>query len=162
VLEEGFSLLLVNAQHVKHVPGRKTDVKDSEWLAQLLECGLLRGSFVPPPPIRDLRDLTRYRKHQIRERAREVQRLQNVLEDAGLKLSTVATDVMGASGRAMLDALLQGTTDPTVLADLAKGCLRRKLPALRAALQGQFRAHHALLLGQILAKIDFLDEMLVS
>jgi transposase len=160
VLEDGFSLLLVNAQHVKRVPGRKTDVKDSEWLAQLLECGLLTGSFVPPQPIRDLRDLTRYRKHQIRERAREVNRLHRVLEDAGLKLSSVATDVMGASGRAMFEALLHGTTDPTVLADLAKGKLRRKLPALREALQGRFRAHHALLLGQILAKVDFLDEML--
>jgi transposase len=159
VLEDGFSLLLVNAQHVKHVPGRKTDVTDSEWLAQLLECGLLQGSFVPPPPIRDLRDLTRYRKHQIRERAREVNRLHRVLEDAGIKLSTVATDVMGASGRAMLAALLHGTTDATVLADLAQGKLRKKLPALREALQGHFRTHHALLLGQILAKIDFLDEM---
>jgi transposase len=157
MLEDGFSLLLVNAQHVKRVPGRKTDVKDSEWLAQLLECGLLTGSFVPPPPIRDLRDLTRYRKHQIRDRAREVNRLHRVLEDAGLKLSSVATDVMGASGRAMFNALLHGTTDPAVLADLAKGKLRRKLPALREALQGRFRSHHAMLLGQILAKVDFLD-----
>ena len=158
MLEDGFTLLLVNAQHVKRVPGRKTDVKDSEWLAQLLECGLLTGSFVPPPPIRDLRDLTRYRKHQIRDRAREVNRLHRVLEDAGVKLSSVATDVMGASGRAMLQALLHGTTDPAVLADLAKGRLRRKLPALRDALQGRFRAHHAGLLRQILAKVDFLDE----
>jgi transposase len=145
---------------VKHVPGRKTDVKDSEWLAQLLECGLLRASFVPPQPIRDLRDLTRYRKHQIRDRAREVNRLHRVLEDAGVKLSSVATDIMGVSGRAMIDALVQGTTDPTVLADLAKGKLRRKLPALREALRGRFRPHHAVLVGQILAKIDFLDEML--
>jgi len=158
ILEDEFSLLLVNAQHVKRVPGRKTDVNDSEWLAQLLECGLLQGSFVPPRPIRDLRDLTRYRKHQIRDRAREVNRLHRVLEDAGLKLSSVATNVMGSSGRAMLDALLQGTTDAAVLADLAKGKLRRKLPALREALQGRFRPHHAALLGQILAKIDFLDE----
>jgi transposase len=160
MLEDGFTLLLVNAQHVKRVPGRKSDVSDSEWLAQLLECGLLQGSFVPPQPIRDLRDLTRYRKQQSRERAREVQRLHKVLEDAGLKLSSVATDVMGASGRAMLDALLQGTTDPAVLADLAKGKLRRKLPALREALQGRFRPHHALLLGQILEKIDYLDEIM--
>jgi transposase len=162
MLEDGFSLLLVNAQHVKRVPGRKTDVKDSEWLAQLLECGLLQSSFVPPQPIRDLRDLTRYRKHQIRDRAREVNRLHRVLEDAGLKLSSVATDVMGVSGRAMLEALLHGTTDPTVLADLAKGKLRRKLPALREALQGRFRAHHAVLIGQILAKVDFLDDMIVT
>ncbi len=162
VLEDDFSLLLVNAQHIKRVPGRKTDVTDSDWIAQLLECGLLRASFVPPRPIRDLRDLTRYRKHQIRDRAREVNRLHRVLEDAGLKLSTVASDVMGVSGRAMLDALLHGTTDPAVLADLAKGKLRRKLPALREALQGHFRAHHAWLVGQILAKIDFLDEMITS
>jgi transposase len=161
-LEDGFSLLLVNAQHVKRVPGRKTDVQDSEWLAQLLECGLLQSSFVPPPPIRDLRDLTRYRKHQSRDRTREVNRLHRVLEDAGLKLSSVATDVMGKSGRAMLDALLQGTTDPAVLADLAKGKLRRKLPALREALQGRFRAHHAVLLTQILAKVDFLDETMAT
>jgi len=162
VLEDGFALLLVNAQHIKRVPGRKTDVTDSEWVAQLLECGLLRASFVPPRPIRDLRDLTRYRKHQIRDRAREVNRLHRVLEDAGVKLSTVATDVMGVSGRAMLEALVHGTTDPAVLADLAKGKLRRKLPALREALQGHFRGHHALLIGQILAKVDFLDEMITT
>jgi transposase len=162
VLEDGFSLLLANARHVKRVPGRKTDVKDSEWLAQLLECGLLQGSFVPPQPIRDLRDLTRYRKQQIRDRTREVNRLHKILEDAGMKLSSVATDVMGASGRAMLDALLEGTTEPAVLADLAKGKLRRKLPALRDALQGRFRAHHAVLVGQIVAKIDFLDEVITN
>jgi transposase len=158
LLEDAFSLLLVNVQHLKQVPGRKSDVRDSGWIAQLLECGLLRGSLVPPAPIRDLRDLTRYRKHQIRDRAREVNRLHRVLEDAGIKLSTVATDVMGASGRAMLTALLHGTTDPVVLADLAKGTLRKKLPALRQALAGRFRVHHGFLIGQILAKIDFLDE----
>ena len=138
VLEDAFALLLVNMQQLKQVPGRKTDVKDSEWLAQLLECGLLRASFVPPPPIRDLRDLTRYREHQIRDRAQEVNRLCKVLEDAGLKLSSVATDVMGVEGRAMLKALLQGTTDPVVLADLAKGKLRKKLPALRARSRAGF------------------------
>ena len=162
VLEDAFSLLLVNAQHVKRVPGRKTDVTDSEWVAQLLECGLLQGSFVPPQPIRDLRDLTRYRKQQIGDRTREVNRLHKVLEDAGVKLSSVATDVMGVSGRAMLDGLLHGTTDAAVLAELAKGKLRRKLPALRAALQGRFRAHHALLVGQILGKVDFLDEVITT
>lgn len=162
ILEDEFALLLVNAQHVKRVPGRKTDVTDSDWLAQLLECGLLKGSFVPPRPIRDLRDLTRYRKEQIRDRTREINRLHKVLEDAGLKLSCVATDVMGVSGRAMLNALLHGTTDPAVLADLAKGKLRRKLPALRDALQGHFRAHHALLVGQILAKVDFLDALIAN
>jgi len=161
-LEDGFTLLLVNARHVKNVPGRKTDVKDSEWLAQLLECGLLRGSFVPPPPIRDLRDLTRYRRKQINERGREVQRLHQVLEDAGIKLATVATDVMGVSGRAMIEALIAGTTDPATLADLARGRLRRKLPALREALRGRFRPHHAFLVGQILAKIDFVDDAMTD
>jgi transposase len=158
VLEDAFTLLLINMQELKHVPGRKTDVKDSEWLAQLLECGLLRASFVPPPPIRELRDLTRYRVQQVRDRAQEVNRLYKVLEDAGLKLTTVASDVMGVSGRAMLTALVEGTTDPVILADLARGKLRKKLPALRRALQGTFRPHHAFLIQQGLAKIDFLDE----
>ena len=158
VLEDAFTLLLINMQDLKRVPGRKTDVRDSEWLAQLLECGLLKSSFVPPPPIRELRDLTRYRLQQVRDRAREVNRLCKVLEDAGLKLTTVITDVMGVSGRAMLRALVAGTTDPGVLADLARGKLRQKLPALQRALQGRFRAHHAFLLQQILTKIDFLDE----
>lgn len=161
VLEDAFTLLLVNVQQLKQVPGRKSDVRDSAWIAQLLEWGLLRGSLVPPAPIRDLRELTRYRKHQIRDRTREVNRLHRVLEDAGIKLSSVATDVMGASGRAMLEALLHGTTDPAVLADLAKGKLRSKLPALRHALAGRFRPHHGFLLGQILAKVDFLDETIV-
>ena len=160
ILEEGCTLLLINMVTLKHVPGRKTDVKDSEWLAQLLECGLLRASFVPPPPIRELRDLTRYRVQQVRDHAQEVNRLCKVLEDAGLKLTSVLTDVMGASGQAMLRALVAGTTDPVVLADLARGRLRKKLPALRQALVGRFRAHHAFLVGQILAKIDFLDETL--
>ena len=161
-LEDAFTLRLVNVQQLKQVPGRKSDVRDSAWIAQLLEWGLLRGSLVLPPAMRDLRDLTRYRKHQIRDRAREVNRLHRVLEDAGIKLSTVATDVMGASGRAMLEALLQGTTNPTVLADLAKGKLRKKLPALREALAGHFRAHHRGVIGHILAKVDFLDETIAS
>jgi transposase len=160
VLEDWYTLLLINMQELKHVPGRKTDVKDSEWLAQLLECGLLKASFVPPPPIRELRDLTRYRVQQVRDRAQEVNRLCKVLEDAGLKLTSVVTDVMGVSGRAMLQALVAGTTDPTVLADLARGKLRKKLPLLQRALQGRFRPHHAFLIEQIFAKIDFLDETL--
>src|ERR1700719_1939956 len=160
VLEDGFTLLLINMQELKRVPGRKTDVKDSEWLAPLREGGLLKASFVPPPPIRELRDLTRYRVQQVRDRAQEVNRLCKVLEDAGLKLTTVVTDVMGASGRAMLRALVDGTTDPTVLADLARGKLRQKLPLLQRALQGRFRPHHAFLIEQIFAKIDFLDETL--
>lgn len=160
VLEDAFELLLITMQTLKHVPGRKTDVKDSEWLAQLLECGLWRGSFVPPPPIRELRDITRYRVQQTRERSREVNRLQKVLEDAGVKLTSVLTDIMGVSGRAMVDALVAGTTDPQVLAELARGQLRKKLPALRRALVGRFRPVHAFLLEEILAKIDYLDEAL--
>jgi len=160
MLEDTFTLLLINMHALKRVPGRKTDVKDSEWLAQLLECGLLQSSFVPPPPIRELRDLTRYRVQQVRDRSQEVNRLCKVLEDAGLKMTTVITDVMGVSGRAMLAALVAGTTDAVVLADLARGMLRKKLPELQRALQGRFRAHHAFLLQQVLAKIDFLDEAL--
>jgi transposase len=160
MLEDGVTLLLINMQTLKHVPGRKTDVKDSEWLAQLLECGLLKASFVPPPVIRELRDLTRYRLHQVRDRAREVNRLCKVLEDSNMKLTSVLTDVMGVSGRAMLTALVHGTTDPVVLAGLARGRLRKKLPDLRRALAGRFRRHHAFLVEQILAKIDYLDEAL--
>jgi transposase len=125
VLEDAFELWLINMHELTRVPGRKTDVQDSEWLAQLLECGLLRRSFVPPPVIRELRDITRYRVQQTRERSREVNRLQKVLEDAGVKLTSVLTDVMGVSGRAMVEALVAGTTDPRVLADLARGQLRK-------------------------------------
>ena len=160
VLEDDFELLLVNARHVKQVPGRKTDVSDAAWLAQLLEAGLLRASFVPPKPIRALRQLTRYRKAQIRERQREANRLHKALEDTGIKLDCVASDILGVSGRAMLDALVSGTTDPALLADLAKGKLRKKLPALREALEGRFEPLHALLIGAILAHLDFLDEQI--
>src|SRR5215203_1200141 len=158
LLEDDFQCWLLNAAHLRNVPGRKTDVADSVWICQLVEHGLVRPSFVPPKPIRELRDLTRYRKALIQERTREAQRLQKVLEDAGMKLGTVASDVLGASGRAMLDALVSGTHDPAVLAELAKGRLRAKLPALREALEGRFRAHHALLLGELLAHLDYLDE----
>jgi len=160
VLEDEFELLLVNARHVKQVPGRKTDVSDAVWLCQLAEAGLLRASFVPPKPIRDLRQLTRYRKAQISERQREANRLHKALEDTGIKLDCVATDILGKSGRAMLDALVSGTTDPDVLADLARGRLRAKLPALKEALEGRFEALHALLVGAILAHLDFLDEQI--
>jgi transposase len=160
VLDEECECLLVNAAHLKHVPGRKTDVKDCVWIAQVLEHGLLRGSFVPPPLIRDLRDLTRYRRVLIDERTREANRLHKVLQDAGIKLASVASDVLGVSGRAMLAALVEGTTDPAVLADLARGKLRRKLPALRQALTGRFRPHHAFLAAQILAHLDYLEEAL--
>jgi transposase len=142
VLEETFTGILANATQIAQVPGRKTDVNDAAWIAQLLECGLIRASFVPPPPIRELRDLTRYRKLLIQERTRHANRLHKVLEDAGIKLTSVATRLLGASGRAMLEALVAGTTNPDVLADLARGKLRQKLPALRQALLGHFRAHH--------------------
>ena len=158
VLEDTFELTLVNARHVKAVPGRKTDIKDAQWLCQLLEAGLLRASFVPPRPIRTLRNLTRYRKAQIQDRSREAARLHKMLEDAGIKLSSVATDIMGKSGRDMLNALVSGTTDPVVLADLARGLLRKKIPALREALEGRFGAEHSVIVSQILAHIDFLDE----
>jgi transposase len=160
VLEERVTCLLVNAAHVKKVPGRKTDVQDCAWLAQLLEHGLLRGSFVPPAPIRELRDLTRYRKSLIQERAREANRVHKMLEDAGIKLATVARDILGMSGRAMLEALVQGTRDPAILAELARGRMRAKLPALRQALAGHFRPHHAFLTTQILAHLDHLEEMI--
>jgi len=140
VLEDEFELLLVNARHVKQVPGRKSDVSDAAWLCQLAEAGLLRASFVPPKPIRALRNLTRYRKTQIQERAREANRLHKALEDTGIKLDCVATDILGVSGRAMLGALIEGTSDPEVLAELARGRLRAKLPALREALEGRFRS----------------------
>ena len=162
VLEDAVTLLLVNAAHLAKVPGRKTDVADCAWIAQLLECGLLRGSFVPPPPIRELRDLTRYRKALLQDRTREANRLHKVLQDAGIKLATVATDILGVSGRAMLTALVAGTTDAAVLADLARGKLRAKLPALRQALTGRFREHHAFLVTQLLAHLDYLDETIAT
>ena len=162
LLEGDFAVLLVNATHLKQVPGRKTDVADCAWIAQLLEHGLLRGSFVPPAPIRELRDLTRYRKAQIQDRAREANRLQKILEDANIKLSSVATDVLGVSGRTMLNALVAGTTDPAVLAELARGRLRQKLPALRRALTGRFREHHVFLVGQSLAHLDYLEESIAE
>jgi transposase len=162
VLEEGFTLLLVNAAHMRNVPGRKSDVADCAWIAQLLECGLLRGSFVPPAPIRELRDLTRYRKALVQDRTREANRLHKVLEDAGIKLATVATNVLGVSGRAMLAALVAGTTDAAVLAELARGRLRAKLPALRQALTGRFRGHHAFLVSQLLAHLDYLEEAMAT
>ena len=155
-LEGGFELLLVNARHVKAVPGRKTDVKDSSWLAQLLECGLLRASFVPPPAIRELRDLTRYRKRLIQARTSETQRVAKVLEDANIKLGSVASETLGVSGRLMLDALIAGERDGEALAALAKGRLRDKHDDLAEALVGRFAEHHQLLLGAILSHVDHL------
>jgi transposase len=158
VLEErGLELLLVNARHVKILPGRKTDVGDAAWLCELLECGLLRGSFVPPPAIRQLRDLVRYRKRLIQAHSAECQRVQKTLEDAGIKLDSVATDVLGVSGRAMLGALVAGERDPQALAELAKGKLRKKLPQLRQALRGRFGDHHALLVGLALGHLEHLE-----
>jgi transposase len=158
LLEDEFECQLFNARHLRHVPGRKSDVQDAEWGCQLIEHGLVRTSFVPPRPLRELRDLVRYRKAKIQERTREVQRVEKTLQDAGIKLSSVASEVLGVSARKMLDALISGTHDPNVLADLAKGALRKKIPALREALNGRFSGHHALLIGQMLAQIDFLDE----
>src|SRR5881409_1111856 len=160
VLEDALECWLLNARHLRNVPGRKTDVADAAWLCQLVEHGLVRPSFVPPKPIRELRNLTRYRKAQIEERTREAQRLDKVLQDAGIKLSSVASDLLGVSGRAMLRALVEGSNDPTVLAELARGTLRNKLPALREALRGRFSAHHRLLVSAILAKLEFLDGLI--
>lgn len=160
LLEDRFTTILVNPAHMKNVPGRKTDVNDAQWIADLLAHGLLTASFVPPRPVRDLRDLTRYRRALINDRTREVNRLQKFLEDAGIKLSSVASDVLGVSARRMIEAILAGTTDVDVLADLAKGTLRRKIPQLRQALTGHLRGHHAFLLTEILAHVDELDERL--
>lgn len=163
VLEDAFArVLVVNARNVKQVPGRKTDQSDAEWLCQLLAHGLLRGGFVPPAPIRDLRDLTRRRKILIQERQREANRLHKVLEDAGIKLSSVASEVLGVSGKAMLAALVEGTRDPAALADLAKGLLRRKLAELERALTGRFRDHHAFMVSDILAHLDYLEERIAA
>ena len=157
VLEAHFEVVLVNARHVKHVPGRKTDTIDAAWLALLLSRGLLQASFVPPQPIRELRDLTRYRKALTNERTSEVNRIHKTLEDAGVKLSSVATDVMGVSGRDMMRALIAGSADPEALADLARGRLRAKLPALQKALTSRFRDHHAFLLERMLSHVDDLE-----
>jgi transposase len=162
LLEEGRTIILVNAQHMKAVPGRKTDVKDSEWLADLLRHGLLTASFIPPQPIRELRDLTRYRKTLVQERSREVNRLQKLLEGANIKLAAVATDVLGKSGRDMLEAVMGGEQDAEVLAALARGRLRAKLPDLRKALEGRVQPHHRFLLQHILAHIDFLEQSITQ
>jgi len=156
--EPGFELLLCNAQHVKNLPGRKTDVADAAWLAQLLECGLLRGSFVPTPVMAHLRDLTRYAKKLIQDRARENQRIQKVLEDAGIKLDSVVSDVLGKAARRMIEALIAGERDPEVLAEMALTRMRPKIPELRLALEGGFSAHHGLMLRTHLDHIDHLTE----
>jgi len=158
VLEErGFQLELVNARHVKFLPGRKSDVLDAEWLAELFEHGLLRGSFVPSATIVELRDLTRYRKRLVQAKTSEGQRIEKMLEDAGIKLDVVASDILGVSGRLMLTALIAGERDPEVLAELARGRLRAKIPELRRALRGRFGEHHARLIGLSFNHIEFLE-----
>ena len=158
ILEGSFDVILVNPQHAKTVPGRKTDVGDADWLAGLLQCGLLQASFIPPQAQRDLRDLTRYRTNLVQERAMVVQWLQKVLESANIKLAAVATDVLGVSGRMMLDQIVAGHSDPATMADLAKGRLRDKRAALEQALTGLVRPHHRTLIADHLTHIDFLDE----
>jgi transposase len=154
VMEDRLPVMLVNAKHARNIPGRKSDVSDAAWLAQLGAHGLLRASFIPPEPVRQLRDLTRARSVAARDRARIVQRLEKFLESSGIKLSAVATDLTGVSARAMLEALVAGERDPKVLADLAKRSLRHKIPALIEALQGRFTEHHAFMVSQYLAQLD--------
>ena len=159
VLDDGDrfdEVLLVNPAHIKNVPGRKTDVNDATWIGQLLECGLLRGSFVPPTEIRQLREITRYRRQLTEERSRETQRLQKLLEDANVKLSSVASDIVGVTGRMILDALCAGERDPDVLAGLAKGRLKAKIEYLRQCVPGRFNDFHAVMTRQLLSHIDYL------
>jgi transposase len=162
VLEERFTLLLVNAQHIKAVPGRKTAVRDCEWIADLLQHGLLRGSLAPDRAQRELRELTRYRTSLTQERTAEVNRLQQTLEGGNLKLAAVASDILGKSGRDMLNALVAGTTDGAVMADLARTKLREKLPQLERALSGRFGEHQRFLVARQLAHLDYLDELIAQ
>ncbi len=157
VLEGSFEVLLVNAQHVKKVPGRKTDVSDCEWLAQLLQCGLLKASFVPDRTLRELRDLTRHRAKLTEQHTAVANRIQKVLEDANIKLGAVASDVLGVSGRAMLEQLVAGQTDAERLAELARGRLREKIPQLRLALEGHLTEHHRFVLGELLNQLTYLE-----
>ena len=157
VLEGHFTLLLVNPRHLKKVPGRKTDVTDAEWLAQLLQCGLLRGSFVPSRALRNLRDLTRHRAQLVNEHARIANRVHKLLEDANIKLGAVASDVLGKSGRKMLQALIRGEKDTEVLADLALGVLRKKIPQLKQALEGVCTEHHRYVLARLLSHVGYLE-----
>lgn len=161
-LEARFTVWLCNARNVKKVPGRKTDLSDSEWLADVAAHGMIRPSFVPPPPVRELRELTRYRKTQIDARVAEVQRLEKVLQDAGIKLTSVASKVLTQSGRAMVEALIAGVCDGARLAELAKGKMRPKMPALAEALSGHFGSHHAVACERILGHLDFLDASIAA
>jgi len=155
-------LWLCNAQHVKNVPGRKSDLSDAEWLADVAAQGMVRASFVPPPEIRELRELTRYRKTQVDARTKEIQRLEKVLQDAGVKLTSVASRVWSASAREMIEALIAGERDPALLAQLAKGTMRAKIARLEEALASSFGAHHAIVCRQIIDHIDFLDQVIAS
>ena len=160
ILDEQFQLLLVNARHIKQVPGRKTDVKDSEWIAELLHHGLLRGSFVPPAPQRELRELTRQRRQLMHQKGSVAKRIQKILEDANVKLASVATDVLGRSGRDMLQAIIAGQEHPKVLAELARRKLRAKIPELRSALQGRVTEHHRFMLKLLLDQVTQLEELI--
>jgi transposase len=160
LLEGQFQILLVNAQHIKQVPGRKTDVKDAEWIAQLLQHGLLRGSFVPPAPQREMRELTRQRRKLIQANAAVANRIQKILEDANIKLGSVATDVLGVSGRAMLEAMIAGEVEPARLADHARGRMRRKLPELEQALRGRVTDHHRFLLRLFLDDLTAREKLI--
>jgi transposase len=160
ILEGGFEILLVNPEHIKKVPGRKTDVTDSEWIAELLQYGLLQGSFVPPEPIRELRDLTRYRAKLASDKAATANRVQKVLEDANIKLASVASDVLGVSGRMMMRAMIQGVTEAAQLAALAQGRLQSKIPQLTEALRGRVTKHHRSLLELLLKQLDFLESQI--
>jgi len=157
ILESGFHVMLVNAKHIKAVPGRKTDVKDAEWIAQLLQHGLLQASFVPRPDIREMRELTRHRTKLTQQRASVVNRIQKVLEDANIKLASVATDIPGKSGRAMLEAIVSGNSDPEVLAEMSLRSMRKKIPELREALYGRVVEHHRFMLRELLDQVDWLD-----
>lgn len=162
ILEGRFEVFLVNAQAVKRMPGRKTDLKDAEWLASLMQHGLLQRSFIPDRQQRELRELTRYRQSLVEERSRFANRLQKTLEDTNIKLAAVATDVQGVSAQAMIRALIRGETDPSVLADLAKGRMRRKQAELERALVGHLTEHHRFMLGQLLDQLDFLDQQIAG
>jgi len=157
LLEERFRIMLCNARKIKNVPGRKSDVRDAEWIAQLLQHGLLTGSFIPPRQQRDLRDLTRHRSQLVAERTREVHRIQKVLEDANVKLASVATDILGVSGRAMLHALIRGQSDSRELAKLARGRLKAKTTELHKALRGHVNDHHRFLLVEHLDHVEYLE-----
>lgn len=160
ILEGQFTLLLVNPRELKQVPGRKSDVRDCQWIAQLLQCGLLRSSFVPPRAQREVRDLTRHRAQLVSEQTRAANRIHKILQDANIKLSSVASDILGKSGRAMLQALLDGERDVVRLAELAKGRLRGKIPQLKQALLGNFTSHHEFLIRQLLSHLDFLQQQI--